>query len=248
MFNTYDKLYLTPPELVRLGAMVELQKCLPSGSCWFIDHTVNNLACFGAVALGASILERHFTDSMNREGPDIICSLDTTACRELIEEPQYSPLNEAGKKEPTSEEQSTMDFAFATVVSIAPIEKGEVLTRENIWPRPVLEKYLLRDMKKYLACVYLSLSKLILHKAIRFTLRPVLPTVVITGASGLLVHIAQKLRLMDLMSFRLLVKIQGMITVNDYQNVPNGDILIHLGEDSDRGHVNSLGGLLQNSH
>lgn len=126
-------LYPTPPELVRLGAMVELQNAFPRAVVGLSDHTVNNLACFGAVALGASILERHFTDSMNREGPDIICSMDTTACRELIEGTEILALERGGKKEPTSEEQSTMDFAFATVVSIAPIEKGEVLTRENIW-------------------------------------------------------------------------------------------------------------------
>ena len=38
----------------------------------FSDHTTDNLVSFGAVALGASILERHFTDDMKREGPDII--------------------------------------------------------------------------------------------------------------------------------------------------------------------------------
>ena len=70
-----------------------------------------------------------------------------------------------------------------------------------------------------------------------------MPTVIITGASGFIgSHCTKKLRLHG---FNVIPvtrkKIQGMITVNDYQNVPNGDILIHLGEDSDRGHVNSLG-------
>ena len=126
-------LYPTPPELVRLGAMVELQNAFPRAVVGLSDHTVNNLACLGAVALGASILERHFTDSMNRKSTDIVCSMDTKACRELIEGSEILALERGGKKEPTSEEQSTMDFAFATVVSIAPIKKGEVLTTENIW-------------------------------------------------------------------------------------------------------------------
>ena len=69
-------LYPTPPHLVRLGAMVELAQAFPRAIVGLSDHTTNNLACFGAVALGACILERHFTDSMDRKGPDIVCSMD----------------------------------------------------------------------------------------------------------------------------------------------------------------------------
>ena len=46
---------------------------------------LSNHAYFGAVALGASILERHFTDSMKRDGPDIICSMDGPPSKERIE-------------------------------------------------------------------------------------------------------------------------------------------------------------------
>lgn len=76
-------LYPTPTHLVRLKAMCELEKefnCLVGLS----DHTTNNLACLGAVALGASILERHFSDTMDRQGPDIICSMDEFALKDLI--------------------------------------------------------------------------------------------------------------------------------------------------------------------
>jgi N-acetylneuraminate synthase len=38
-----------------------------------------------------------------------------------------------GVKEPALEEQVTIDFAFATVCAIKPIQKGDVLTKENIW-------------------------------------------------------------------------------------------------------------------
>ena len=49
------------------------------------DHTLTNHACFGAVALGASILERHYTDSrITRKGPDIICSMDEEDCKKLL--------------------------------------------------------------------------------------------------------------------------------------------------------------------
>ena len=126
-------LYPTPPELVRLGAMSELQNKFPNAVIGLSDHTTNNLACFGAVALGADILERHFTDSMKRDGPDIVCSMDIQECKHLIEGSQILKLERGGKKGPSKEEQVTMDFAFATVVTIAPISKDEIFTKENIW-------------------------------------------------------------------------------------------------------------------
>jgi N-acetylneuraminate synthase len=126
-------LYPTPPNLVRLGAMVELAKTFPRAIVGLSDHTTNNLACFGAIALGASIVERHFTDSMNRKGPDIVCSMDTDKCRELIEGSRILHLEIGGTKGPVKEEQVTMDFAFATVVTIAPIRAGDSFTKNNIW-------------------------------------------------------------------------------------------------------------------
>jgi len=77
-------LYPTPPELVRYGAMTELNQAFPDLVFGLSDHTMSNHACLGAVALGASILERHFTDHMQRTGPDIICSMDEKNCKELI--------------------------------------------------------------------------------------------------------------------------------------------------------------------
>ena len=126
-------LYPTPPHLVRLGAMVELGKAFPNAVIGLSDHTTDNIACLGAVALGASILERHFTDHMYRQGPDIVCSMDEKACRELIESSRKLHSELGGTKGPAKEEQVTMDFAFATVVTIAPIKAGEALTKQNLW-------------------------------------------------------------------------------------------------------------------
>jgi len=126
-------LYPTPSHLVRFGAMQELHKEFPNGVIGLSDHTTSNLACFGAVALGASILERHFTDSMDRDGPDIVNSMDPEALKELIDGSIEIAKMRGGKKEAVKEEQATIDFAFATVVSIANIKKGEVFTKENIW-------------------------------------------------------------------------------------------------------------------
>jgi N-acetylneuraminate synthase len=125
--------YPTPPELVRLGAMNELEQHFPDAVVGLSDHTLNNYACLGAVAVGASILERHFTDSMDRPGPDIICSMDTRAMRELIEGSKILKLERGGHKGPVKEEQPTIDFAFATVVAIKDIQAGDLFTADNIW-------------------------------------------------------------------------------------------------------------------
>lgn len=126
-------LYPTPSHLVRLGAMEELKKAFPGVNVGLSDHTTSNLACFAAIALGATILERHFTDRMDRPGPDIVNSMDPVALKELILGSQEIMKMSGGKKEAAKEEQVTKDFAFATVVSIKPIRKGEIFSKENIW-------------------------------------------------------------------------------------------------------------------
>jgi sialic acid synthase SpsE len=128
-------LYPTPPRLVRLGAMTELMAAFPGVVVGLSDHTIGNLACFGAVALGAAILERHFTDSMSRPGPDIVCSMDPAQCRELIAGARAMHQMRGGAKGPAPEEQVTMDFAFATVVTIAPVRAGETFTEQNLWAK-----------------------------------------------------------------------------------------------------------------
>lgn len=126
-------LYPTPPELVRFGAMKELSEAFPKNVFGLSDHTITNHACLGAVALGASVLERHFTDHMQRTGPDIICSMDETACKELIEGSRLMWSMRGGKKEPAKEEQVTIDFAFATVVTIKSLKTGEEFSKDNLW-------------------------------------------------------------------------------------------------------------------
>lgn len=142
-------LYPTPAKFVRLGAMLELKKFgVPFG---LSDHTINNNACISAIALGASIVERHFTDNKNRIGNDIICSMDENGLKELLNASKevYSMLG--GTKEPLKEEQITMNFAFATVVSIKDINAGELFTENNIWvKRPGIGEIKAIDYEKIL--------------------------------------------------------------------------------------------------
>lgn len=144
-------IYPTPPHLVRLGAMEELAKTFPDAVVGLSDHTVDNLACLGAVALGASILERHFTDNMDRPGPDIVCSMDPKALKELIEGSKILKQERGGKKGLIEEEQVTIDFAYASVVTIDNIAEGEEFTEKNIWvKRPGTGEILAEDYNNVL--------------------------------------------------------------------------------------------------
>lgn len=126
-------IYPTRPEFIRLGAMQELMNRYPDIPVGLSDHSLNNNACLAATALGASILERHFTDSLYRPGPDIICSMDPAALSALIQDSHEIFKMRGGAKQALPEEQVTIDFAFATVVAIRDIREGELFSKDNIW-------------------------------------------------------------------------------------------------------------------
>jgi N-acetylneuraminate synthase len=126
-------MYPTPPEKVRLGAMVELRDAFPDAVVGLSDHTLTIYPCLGAVALGASMLERHYTSDKSWPGPDVSLSMDPQEMRQLIEGSRLIHKALGGTKAILPEEQVTIDFAYASCVTIAPIRKGEALTRANLW-------------------------------------------------------------------------------------------------------------------
>lgn len=128
-------LYPTKPELVRLGAMQQIMREFPETIVGLSDHTTNNFSGIAAMTLGAKIVERHYTDSMDREGPDIVCSMDENALRELLQAAEEIPQMLGGIKGPASEEQVTIDFAFATLVAIKDIKAGEDFSKDNLWAK-----------------------------------------------------------------------------------------------------------------
>jgi len=126
-------LYPTPMELVHLGGITQLLENFPDAVVGYSDHTVSNLACLGAVALGASILERHFTDRTDRPGPDIACSMDPVQLRDLIDQSRELAKARGGDKRPLAEEEVTRRFAFASVVTTRAIARGERFDATNLW-------------------------------------------------------------------------------------------------------------------
>lgn len=144
-------LYPTQPHQVRLGAMQELKANFPNCPIGLSDHTSNNLAAYAAIALGAQIVERHFTDTKRRKGPDIVCSMDETDLTELIAAAKTIPKMLGGHKQALQEEQVTINFAYASVVSIKAIKAGEMFTKDNLWvKRPGTGDFLAEEYENLL--------------------------------------------------------------------------------------------------
>tara|TARA_B100001059_G_scaffold231611_1_gene267728 strand:+ start:1395 stop:2438 length:1044 start_codon:yes stop_codon:yes gene_type:complete len=138
--------YPTPPQLIRLNSINILKKEFPDAVIGLSDHSTSNYPSYGAIALGASIIERHYTDKMTRKGPDIICSMNPKMLKDLIIGKKIIFQARDGEKKPVKAEEAAIAFAFASVVAIKDIEEGETLTSENIWvKRPASGDYSASD-------------------------------------------------------------------------------------------------------
>jgi N-acetylneuraminate synthase len=126
-------MYPTPYEKVRLGAITDLMQAFPGAPVGLSDHSMNIWTCLGAVALGASLLEKHFTISRSWPGPDTGISIEPGELHDMIEGSRAIWQARGGRKNILPEEQPVIDFAYATVVSIAPIKAGEIFSLSNIW-------------------------------------------------------------------------------------------------------------------
>jgi sialic acid synthase SpsE len=126
-------MYPTPYDKVRLGAITQMADTFADAVIGLSDHSIGNYACFASVALGASILEKHFTCNKSWPGPDTPISIDQPELKDLIGGANAVKLALGGDKEILTEEQPTIDFAYACVVAIRDISEGEVMTMDNIW-------------------------------------------------------------------------------------------------------------------
>ncbi|UCH34042.1 MAG: N-acetylneuraminate synthase family protein [Armatimonadota bacterium] len=126
-------MYPTPYEKVRLGAIGDLQHHFPGVPVGLSDHSMNIWTCLGAVAVGACLLEKHFTISRGWPGPDTGISIEPGELHDLIVGSRAIWQARGGAKTVLPEEQPVIDFAYATVVTIAPIKAGEHFSRDNVW-------------------------------------------------------------------------------------------------------------------
>lgn len=128
-------LYPSPPEIVSLRGVTDLMAAFPDAVVGFSDHSIGPEMALASVALGASILERHFTDTRYREGPDISCSMDPAELRYLIDRAREIHIARNNPKKRTVSEEAVYRFARASVVADRDLPAGHVITEADIWAR-----------------------------------------------------------------------------------------------------------------
>ena len=128
-------LYPSPAEIVSLKGVTELKSAFPNAVVGFSDHSIGPEMALASVALGASILERHYTDSRYRKGPDISCSMDPAELRFLIDRSREIWIAANNDKKRTAPEEDVYRFARASVVADADLPAGHVIGEADIWAR-----------------------------------------------------------------------------------------------------------------
>lgn len=125
--------YPTPMEDVNLKAMLTIQKEL-NVKIGYSDHTLGIEVPIAAVALGANVIEKHFTLDRSMEGPDHLASLEPNELKQMVTAIRNVELalSGSGKKKPSESEQKNMAVARKSIVAAKSIKKGEILSSDNI--------------------------------------------------------------------------------------------------------------------
>lgn len=145
-------IYPTPPKLVKLDAMLELNKNFKNTFFGLSDHTSNIYCSIGAMAMGAKLIEKHFVKSKKDKGPDVSASMNPHELESLIEASKTIFEAKISKnKGPDKAERKTINFAFGSVASLKAIKKNEIFTEKNIFTiRPGTGFFKIKDYKKIL--------------------------------------------------------------------------------------------------
>jgi sialic acid synthase SpsE len=128
-------LYPSPPEIVSLQGVTDLKNAFPNAVVGFSDHSIGPEMALASVALGACILERHYTDTRYRIGPDIVNSMDPAELRFLIDRSREIHIALHNPKQRTASEEPVYRFARASVVADRDLAEGHVITEADIWAR-----------------------------------------------------------------------------------------------------------------
>lgn len=153
--------YPTHPEHVNLRAIQSLKREFPEFVVGYSDHTIGTTACICAVAMGAGVLEKHFTYDKNAEGPDHMLSADIDEMAEIVRRiREYEVMRGSGIKMPAKSEEGTRLNNRKSIVLNKDMRSGEIIGNEHIAvKRPgtgiepkyyegVLGRRVIRDMKQ----------------------------------------------------------------------------------------------------
>lgn len=124
--------YPTPMEDVNLKAMLTIKDEL-GVKIGYSDHTLGIEVPIAAVAMGATVIEKHFTLDMNMSGPDHAASLEPEELKAMVTAIRnIEKAMSDGIKKPSSSETKNISVARKSIVAKMPIKKGELFTEENL--------------------------------------------------------------------------------------------------------------------
>jgi N,N'-diacetyllegionaminate synthase len=124
--------YPTPFEDVNLKAMQTIA-CAFGVKVGYSDHTLGIEVPIAAVAMGASVIEKHFTLDRNLPGPDHKASLEPNELKAMVE--AIRNIEKAlgdGIKKPSKSESKNIEIARKSIVAKRDIKRGEKFTEENL--------------------------------------------------------------------------------------------------------------------
>ncbi len=118
---------------VNLNVLKTYAEEFPSVTLGLSDHTPAHVTVLGAVALGARVVEKHFTDDVHRDGPDHGFSMDPITWKAMVDDVRLleAALGD-GTKRVEGNEQETVVLQRRCVRAARPLSKGTVLTRDDI--------------------------------------------------------------------------------------------------------------------
>lgn len=124
--------YPTPFEDANIKAMLAIKERF-GGKVGYSDHTLGIEAPIAAAALGAEIIEKHFTLDRTMEGPDHSCSLEPSELKAMVSAIRnIEKALGSGEKAPSLSETKNMDIARKSIVAARNIKAGEVFSEENL--------------------------------------------------------------------------------------------------------------------
>ena len=127
-----NTMYPTPMEDVNLNAMLTIQKEF-SVSVGYSDHTLGIEVDIAAVAMGASVIEKHFTLDKSMEGPDHRASLESEELKSMVDAIRNTEKAlGSSKKRPSPSESVNIDIARKSIVASQSIKKGDKISSKNI--------------------------------------------------------------------------------------------------------------------
>ncbi len=124
--------YPAPFEDVNLNAMLTLRSVF-GREAGYSDHTRGIEVPIAAVAMGASVIEKHFTLDRNMEGPDHKASLEPNELQAMVQAIRnIEAAMGSGEKKPAKSEIANIAVARKSIIAACDIKKGEVFTEENL--------------------------------------------------------------------------------------------------------------------